>query len=165
MSGRGQVELRAALTDIIVHGAYLLDERRFGDWLALTAPGFRYRIEAYSPELRKDMVWLDHNRAGIAALIELLPKHHGDGADWLRQVSVGRLVDDGAERASSTSALSVFRTPRDVGDSHVEGGSSSLFLVGHYHDRFELHTNGWLLSERRVRLQTRQLGVGSHLFP
>jgi len=158
-------ELRAALTDVIAHGAALLDERRFGEWLELTAPDFRYRIEAYSPDIRREMTWLDHDRAGMVALIELLPKHHTDGAEWLRQVSVGRVLSDAPDQATAVSSLAVYRTARDIGDSHVDGGSSSLFLVGRYVDRFRKQGESWQLSERRVRVHTRQLGVGSHLFP
>ncbi len=158
-------QLRAALTDLVVGGARLLDERRFGEWLELTAPEFRYRIEAFSPELRKNMTWLEHDRAGLSALIELLPKHHSDGSDLLRHVSVGRIEANGGGEAASTSALAVFRTLRDIGDSHVDGGSSQIFLVGSYQDRFRRDGERWLLSERVVRLQTRQLGLGSHLFP
>jgi len=165
MSGHGQAELRAALTDVVADSALLLDERRFGEWIDLTAPEFHYRIEAYSPDIRKNMVWLEHNRAGMVALIELLPKHHTDGGDWLRQVSVGKVTSDGPAAASAVSSLSVFHTTRDVGNAHVDGGSSRLLLVGRYHDRFEHDGERWLLGERVVRLHTRQLGVGSHLFP
>lgn len=158
-------ELRAALTDVVAQSALLLDERRFGEWIDLTAPEFRYRIEAYSPDIRREMTWLDHDRAGMVALIELLPKHHTDGADWLRQVSVGRIVSEGPDLASAVTSIAIYRTARDVGDSHVDGGSSSLFLVGRYVDRFRKQYQAWKLSERRVRVHTRQLGVGSHLFP
>jgi methanesulfonate monooxygenase small subunit len=159
------VELRAELTDVIARSAFLLDERRFGEWVDLTATDFRYRIQAYSPDIRREMTWLDHDRAGMVALIELLPKHHVDGADWLRQVSVGQVLRDSAGEASSVSSLAIFYTARDVGDAHVDGGSSRLLLVGRYHDRFRREGQTWRLSERTVRLQTRQLGVGSHLFP
>lgn len=157
-------QLRGPLTELVCESARLLDERRFGEWLDLSAPEFRYRIESYSPELRRDMTWLDHDRAGMTALIELLPKHHVDGSDLLRHVSVGRIDAEG-DRASSTSSLAIFRTARDVGDVHVDGGSSQLFLVGHYRDKFRLAGERWLLSERVVRVQTRELGTGSHLFP
>lgn len=160
-----QAELRAALTEVVSDSALLLDERRFGEWLDLTAPTFRYRIEAYSPDIRKNMVWLDHDRAGMVVLIELLPKHHTDGGDWLRQVSVGRVEEESAAAATAVSSLSVFHTTRDVGNAHVDGGSSRLLLVGRYHDRFHHDGSRWLLAERVVRLHTRQLGVGSHLFP
>jgi len=51
------------------------------------------------------------------------------------------------------------------GTLHVDGGSSRLLLVARYHDRFSYDDSKWLLTERVVRLHTRQLGVGSHLFP
>jgi methanesulfonate monooxygenase subunit beta len=158
-------ELRAALTELVAESALLLDERRFGEWVDLTAPDFRYRIEAYSPDIRRHMTWLDHDRSGMVALIELLPKHHVDGGEWLRHVTVGRVTALRPDGATATSALAVYHTARDVGDSHVEGGSSRLLLVGRYHDRFFNDGTKWLLSERIVRLHTRQLGVGSHLFP
>src|SRR6187431_682008 len=116
-------ELRSELTDVIARSAFLLDEHRFGEWIDLTAADFRYRIQAYSPDIRRDMTWLDHDRAGMVALIELLPKHHVDGADLLRQVSVGEVQRESATEASSVSSLSIFYTARDIGDSHVDGGS------------------------------------------
>jgi len=165
MSARAAAELRAELTDVVARSAFLLDEHRFGEWVDLTAADFRYRIQAYSPDIRREMTWLDHDRAGMVALIELLPKHHVDGADLLRQVSVGHVLSESPTEASSVSSLSIFYTARDIGDAHVDGGSSRLFLVGRYHDRFRREGEHWRLSERTVRLQTRQLGVGSHLFP
>jgi methanesulfonate monooxygenase subunit beta len=158
-------ELRLSLDGIVQRSALYLDERRFGEYLELTAPEFRYRIEAYSPELRRNMTWLDHDRAGLAALIELLPRHHVNGADWLRQVVLSVVTLDRAESAEGISSLSIFHTDVDVGDALVEGGSTRVFAVGRYHDRFRLEKGRWLLSERTVRLRTRQLGIGSHLFP
>ena len=158
-------ELRAALADLVAESAFLLDERRFGDWIDLTAPAFRYRIQAYSPDIRKEMTWLDHDRAGMVALIELLPKHHTDGGEWLRQVAVGKVTGESASSAQAVSSLAVYHTARDIGDAHVDGGSSRLLLVGRYHDRFAHDGSRWLLAERIVRLHTRQLSVGSHLFP
>ncbi|HVW29614.1 MAG TPA: nuclear transport factor 2 family protein [Polyangiaceae bacterium] len=163
-SARSLAELRGALEDVVQRGALALDERRYADWLDLAAPELRYRIAAYSPELRKDMIWLDHDRPGMVALIELLPKHHSGSGDWLRQVVLGAVEADSPSSARAVSSIAVFETAVDVGDSHVDGGSSSLFVVGRYHDRFRLDGERWLLSERTVRLHTRQLGIGSHRF-
>lgn len=157
--------IRAAIEDAVYRGAIYLDERKFGNWLDLTAPEFRYRIQAYSPELRKDMTWLDHDRAGLAALIELLPKHHTNTADWLRHVVLQTIDPEADGSVRAVSSVAVFHTVVDVGDSHVDGGSSKLFVVGRYVDRFRPEGERWLLSDRTVRLQTRQLGIGSHLFP
>lgn len=165
MSALTQAELRAAIEDVLYLGALFLDGHRFGDWLDRTTSDFRYRIQAFSPELRREMTWLDHDKTSLAALIELLPKHHVNGAQWLRHVTLYTLTPEGDAAARAVSALSIFHTEVDVGDSHVGGGSSRLFAVGHYRDVFRRVDERWQLAERTVELQTRQLGIGSHSFP
>jgi methanesulfonate monooxygenase subunit beta len=158
-------EQRGEISEVVYRSALFLDERRFGEWLDLTAPEFHYRIEAYSPDLRKDMVWLEHDRAGMAALIELLPKHHLNGAVWHRHVALYAITPENEQRVHVTSSLVVHQTAVDVGDSHAEGGGSRLFLVGRYYDRLRRDGERWLLTDRVVRVDTRELGIGSHLFP
>lgn len=160
-----RLELRLAIDEVVQSAALFLDERRFGEFLDLGTSDLRYRIQAYSHDLRKDMTWLDHDRAGLLALIELLPKHHVNGADWLRQVTLQTVTRLSDTEASSVSTLAIFQTVVDVGDSHVDGGSSQLFAIGRYHDQLRFEDGRWLLAERVVRLQTRQLGTGSHWFP
>ena len=54
------------------------------------------------------------------------------------------------------SALQVFRT-------ELDGGATALFAVGKVHDRVRfVDGRAWLVS-RRVRLDTRMLGIGSHI--
>lgn len=158
-------ELRAAIEDVIYTGVLNLDDLHFGAWLEETTADFRYRIKAYSPDIRKDMTWLDHDKAGVAALIELLPKHHVDSAQWRRQAVLYSVVPEGDNAVRAVSSLAVFHTVVDVGDAHVEGGSSKLFAVGRYQDKLRYERNRWLLAERIVRLDTRQLGIGTHLIP
>ncbi|HMJ54020.1 MAG TPA: nuclear transport factor 2 family protein [Polyangiaceae bacterium] len=158
-------ELRAAVEDVLYASAVHLDSQKFESWLQLTAPEFRYRITSYSHDLRKDMTWLDHDRAGLTALLAILPKHHVNGAQWLRQTVLYTLDDDGPDAVRAVSSLAVFQTVLDVGDAHVDGGSSRLFAAGHYQDRLRLEGGRFLLSDRNVRLDTRQLGIGSHLIP
>jgi methanesulfonate monooxygenase small subunit len=165
LPGPVSVETRLAVESIVQESAFHLDERRFDAWLGLTAPEFRYRIQAYSHDLRKDMTWLDHDRAGLAALFELLPKHHVNGADWLRQVVLQTVTSPAEGIAESVSSLALYQTVVDVGDAHVDGGSSFLFATGRYHDRLRRDGERWLLTDRVVRLHTRQLGIGSHLLP
>ncbi|MDQ2642711.1 MAG: nuclear transport factor 2 family protein [Myxococcota bacterium] len=164
MSSLSLFELRTQLDELVQRSALYLDEERFGEFLDLTAQDFRYVVEAFSPELKKGMTWLEHDRAGLAALIELLPKHHRNGASWLRQVVLGPVIRS-AGAAESVSSVTIFHTAFDIGDAHVEAGTTRLFAVGRYHDRFREERERWLLVERRVRIQTRELGVGSHQFP
>lgn len=149
----------------VIYGSCLqLDEQRFGAFLDLTTSDFRYRITAYSPEIRKQMVWLEHDRAGLAALFELLPKHHVNHAVWLRHAVIYQTHQETEETVHAVTSLAVYHTQVDVGDAHLEAGSSKLFLVGRYHDSLRRTEGRWLLAERQVRLETRQLGIGTHLI-
>ena len=65
-------ERRAIAEDLIYGGVSLLDERRWDDWLELTTRDFRYQIGAYSPEIRKEMTWLEHDREGLRTQFALL---------------------------------------------------------------------------------------------
>jgi len=158
------IERRVIAEDLIYGGTLLLDEQRFEDWLALTASRFRYRIGAYSPEIRKEMTWLDHDRDGMHALFELLGKHHVDHATWFRHAVVQRVTQEGPETLRAVTQLAIFHTSVDVGDVHVEAGSTRLFAVARYHDELVLENGRWLLADRLARLDTRQLGIGSHVI-
>lgn len=157
-----RAEQRAIAEDVIYGGVCLLDERRWGDWLELTTPEFHYRIGAYSPEIRKEMTWLEHDREGLRALFALLGKHHVDHALWFRQAVIQTVSQEGSDTLRAVTQLAIFQTVVDVGDSHVESGSSRLFAVGRYHDQIVRQAGRWLLADRYVRLDTRQLGIGSH---
>lgn len=157
--------LRADLEEVIYTGCLHLDRLQFPAWFELTAPDLRYRIQAYSPDIRKEMTWLDHDRKGLSAMLDILPKHHVDGAQWLRHAVLYTAAPDGDDRARAVTSLAIYHTVVDVGDAHLDGGSSRLFAVGRYHDQFRLEGGRWLLVERTVKLETRQLGIGSHLIP
>jgi methanesulfonate monooxygenase small subunit len=155
-------ELRSLAEDLIYRGAALLDERRFEEWLQLTAARFRYSIGAYSPEIRREMTWLEHDRAGLLAQFELLGKHHLDHSIWFRQAVLQEVTQESPESLRSITRLAIYQTAIDVGDMHVESGSTRLFAVARYHDRIVLESGQWLLAERHARLDTRQLGIGTH---
>lgn len=156
--------LRAELEDVIYTGCLHLDELRFDAWLEQTAPELRYRITAYSPEIRKEMTWLEHDRSGLAALFELLPRHHVNHAQWLRHAVLYHVAQEAEDRVRAVTSLAVYQTVVDVGDAHVDAGATRIFAVGRYHDRLRLEQGRWLLAERTVRLETRQLGIGTHLI-
>jgi hypothetical protein len=42
-------------------------------------------------------------------------------------------------------------------------GATELAAVGKIDDRLRRGADGWLLGQRRVRLETRMLGIGSHI--
>ena len=149
--------MRAAFEELVYRAALRLDAQDYAGFLALCAPELRYTITAYSPEIRRDMTWLDHDRAGLEQLMDTLPLHHSDQAPLSRHVSVYTVdLEADRERAAIVTALQVFRTSLD-------GGKSELFAVGKIYDRARLRDGAARLSSRRIQLDTRQLGIGTHI--
>lgn len=155
-------ERRSVAEDLVYAGTSYLDERNWDAWLALTTPSFKYRIGAYSPEIRKDMTWLEHDREGLRAMFALIGKHHVDHALWFRQATLQRVEQDSADALRAITQVVIYATSVDVGEVHLESGSTRLFAVGRYHDQIHWLDGRWLLADRYVRLDTRQLGIGSH---
>jgi len=132
-----------------------LNAKNFTGWLELCADNFSYSIQAWSPEIRRDMTWLQHDRSGIDSLVRQLPRHNTDESIFTRHATVYTIDFDRDDAATVVSALTVYRTDLD-------GGESRLFAVGHYHDRVVRDGERWLLGRREVRLDTRSLGIGTH---
>jgi methanesulfonate monooxygenase small subunit len=148
---------RGAVEETIYRSALLLDERDFEGFLALCAPDFRYTIEAYSPEIRRPMVWLDHDRGEMQLLFRNLPRHNSDHTPLTRHLTVYTVaVDEAGTEATAVSALQVFRTALD-------GGATTLFAVGKIHDRLVIDQGEARLRQRTIKLDTRLLGIGSHV--
>jgi methanesulfonate monooxygenase subunit beta len=148
---------RSLVEALVYKIALLLDERDFPAYLALCEPDFRYLIGAYSPEIRREMVWLDHDKAALQSLFETLPRHNSDHTPLSRHVTV-YTVDAGpaAGTASAVSALQVFRTALD-------GGATELYAVGKIYDTVRLGDGVARLARRQIKLDTRMLGIGSHI--
>lgn len=144
---------------LVGRGCLLLDEERFTDWLALCAPSMRYRIEAHSPEIRRDMTWLDLDHAGLAQLFSNLRMHERDAGTLFRHPSVIEVSGDPAGgRLRAVSSVMVTRiSPL---------GEAQLFCVARYHDGIELAGDSARLTDRVVRLESRVFpsdSGGSHV--
>jgi methanesulfonate monooxygenase subunit beta len=151
------VDHRHAISELICNSCSTLDDKQFGAYLELCDPAYNYKITAYSPEIRKDMTWLEQDKAGMQTLFANLPKHNSDHSPLTRHVSVYTVgCDTDAQQAQVVSALQVFRTSLD-------GGTTELFAVGKLHDLVRLTDAGPKLLAREVRLQTRMLGYGYHI--
>ena len=134
-----------------------LDEKNFSGFLELCDPAFHYAITAYSPEIRKEMTWLEHDKAGLKLLFDNLPKHNSDHSTLLRHATVYTVDATGDNgRARVVSALQVFKTTLD-------GGATELFAVGKLLDTVALDGDGPKLVDRNVRLETRMFGFGFHI--
>jgi methanesulfonate monooxygenase small subunit len=151
------VAARQAIDELVYRSCMLLDRMDFAGFLALCDPAFHYRITTYSPEIRKDMTWLEHDRAGLKLLFDNLPKHNSDHSPLTRHATVYTVESDaGGNQARVVSALTVYKTSLD-------GGTTELFAVGKFLDIVKVDGEQPLLVERNVRLDTRMLGIGSHV--
>lgn len=148
-------EQRQAIEELVYRSCLALDAKDYKGFLDLCDKEFRYTITAYSPEVRKDMVWLDHDRGGMETLFANLPRHTSDHSPITRHATV-YTVELGDGEASVVSALQVFRT-------ELDGGATDLFAVGRFHDTVKLDGAGAKLARRVVHLETRQLGYGYHI--
>ena len=146
---------RIAIEEVVYRSCLALDEKNFKAYLDLCADDFRYTITAHSPEIRKDMIWLDHDKAGMQLLFANLPRHISDHSPLTRHAIV-YTVDYAGELAQVVSALQVFKTTLD-------GGATELFAIGRYLDTVRVDGTIPKLAKRVVKLETRQFGFGNHI--
>lgn len=139
------MEQRQQIEELVYRSCLALDDRDFKGFLALCD----------SPEIRKEMVWLDHDRAGMETLFTQLPRHNSDHSPLTRHATVYTVKIDGPQ-AEVVSALQVFRTSLD-------GGSTELYGVARLIDTVQLDGGSPKLASRVVRMETRQLGFGTHI--
>ena len=145
------------VVELIYRSCISLDKGDFAQWLDLCAQEFRYAITTYSPEIRKEMIWLEHDREGMEGLFRMLPKHNSDHSPLTRHANVYLVeYDEAGKEASVVTSLVVYKT-------QLDGGATELFAVGKYFDTISLEGDATLLTSRNVRLDTRELGIGSHL--
>ena len=158
MGARVQLEQRHAIEELIYRSCLALDAQDYTGFLALCTPDFHYAITTYSPELRREQVWLDHDRAGMQTLFTNLPRHNSDHSPLTRHATVYTVdIDTTKLQADVVTALQVFKTTLD-------GGATELFAVGRYLDSVKLDDSGHpKLLKRVVRLDTRQFGFGYHI--
>jgi methanesulfonate monooxygenase small subunit len=149
------MDQRKQIEELIYRSCLALDDRDFKGFLELCDPGFRYKVAAYSPEIRKEMVWLDHDRKGMETLFTNLPRHNSDHAPLVRHATVYTVKVNGTQ-AEVVSALQVFRTALD-------GGATELFAIARLIDTVNLDGDTPKLAARVVKMETRQLGFGSHI--
>jgi methanesulfonate monooxygenase small subunit len=148
---------RAEIEELVYRSCMLLDDQDFQGYLDLCDDEFRYRITAHSPEIRKDLIWLDHDKKGMHTLFTQLPRHNSDHSPLTRHATVYCVeVDEPRKVADVVSALQVFKTDLD-------GGVTALFAVGRYLDSVKLDGSKPTLTRRVVKLDTRMLGIGFHI--
>ena len=157
------VDIAAVVRDTIYRATLLLDDQKWNEWLDLCDDSFHYAIKSFSPEINRDMTYLQGSRKELATMVKLLPKHNTDHSPLTRHTTVYTVdVADDAESASAISSFVVYQNMLDGVNSHIDAGESRLFLVGRYIDRFKIAGDKARFIERVVRLENRRLDKGSH---
>jgi methanesulfonate monooxygenase small subunit len=146
---------RTEVEEFVYETCLRLDEKDWQGFLDLCDPRFNYKVTAYAPEIRSDMTWLDRDRAEVEEFIGMLPKHNTDPNPLTRHAQVWKVKLDG-DRADVVSSLQIYRTA-------LNGGATELYAVGKYFDTVALDGGQPRLLARHVKLDTRDLGWGTHL--
>ncbi len=131
-----------------------LDKCNFNNFLKMCSKEFKYTISIYSPDLLKDMVWLEHDINGLKTLFEELPEHLQRKGKLLRHLSFP-FIESTEDNIKVSTSFCLYNTELD--------GKSSILCVGHYNDEISVSENYYLLEERIVYLDTRDIGVGLHV--
>lgn len=149
---------RDAISELVYKTCITMDDKNFSGYLELCDPDYNYKITAYSPEIRKDMIWLEQDMAGMKNLFDTLPRHNSDDSQFNRHASIYSVdYDEAAKQAKVVSALQVYRTTLD-------GGATELFAIGKMYDTVSTSgSDGPKLLDRNIRLDTRLLGMGTHI--
>jgi methanesulfonate monooxygenase small subunit len=155
----------AAVTDTVYRACLYLDEGDWEEFLNLCDTSMSYSIKAYSPEIRKHMIYLSHNKKELGSLTEMLPKLNSDHSPLRRHASIYTVdVSDDKKTATAVTSLAVYMNMHDGINSHIDSGETRLFLVGRYFDKFKINGDSASIIEREVRLDTRRLDKGTHLL-
>jgi methanesulfonate monooxygenase small subunit len=157
------IDVANAVRDTIYRATLLLDDQKWDQWLDLCDDSFHYAIKSFSPEINRDMTYLQGSRKDLATMVKLLPKHNTDHSPLKRHTIVYTVdVAEDAKTASAISSFVVYQNMLDGVNSHIDSGESRLFLVGRYIDTFKLENGKTWFIRREVRLENRRLDKGSH---
>lgn len=157
------VDAANLIRDTIYRATLLLDDQKWEQWLELCDDSFHYAIKSFSPEINRDMTYLQGSRKELATMVKLLPKHNTDHSPLKRHTTVYTVdVAEDAKTASAVSSFVVYQNMLDGVNSHIDAGESRLFLVGRYIDTFKLDNGKARFLKREVRLENRRLDKGSH---
>lgn len=153
----------SAVRSTIYKATLALDDNRWLDWLELCDPEFHYAITSFSPEINKDMIYLQGTFKEMDSLVRMLPKHNTDHSPLHRHTSVYTIdVAEDGKTAEAVSSVVIYQNMLDGVNSHIDSGESRLFLVGKYIDKFAIEDGKARFKKREVRLDNRRLDKGSH---
>ena len=145
----------AGARELVARSCLALDSEDTATFLALCAADFDYCIKVDSPELRRTMVWLEHDRDGLGELLASMGDHLRRSGRLLRHLGASVVLEDDGARLRLSTSFTVFHTALD--------GRTALWAAGRYLDEIGAVDGDLRLLRRTVDLHTRDLGIGSHV--
>lgn len=146
-----------AVIQALVANLRALDDGEYSAWLSYFADDAEYRVSGYSSVLRHEQTFWCASKQELAAIIDLLPRQVVDPSRQLHIVGLAGITEKGPW-TQVRAPFALYKTDPQ--------GASRLFAVGTYDDSWAYapHEGGrWACVARHVRLDTTELGSGSHV--
>lgn len=144
-----------AARNLVATACLALDAEDFCGFLDCCSGDLHYVIRVQSPELRREMTWLEHDFAGMQALLEGVPEHLRRRGRLLRHLGASVLVEASVQRTVLDTSVLLLHTNLE--------GVTRIWAAGRYRDAVAAGPDGARLQSRVVQLHTRDLGTGSHV--
>ena len=141
------------IVNFIQKSCWMLDEEDFDGFLSLVAKNFQYKITAFSPEINKEMIWMDEDFEGLKNLLVMVPEHLRRLGKFTRHLSIGQTFREKDEIIIHSSFIII----------HTDLDGNQIFLGGRYKDKMDIEIKDVFLLSREAHLETRDLGIGSHV--
>jgi methanesulfonate monooxygenase small subunit len=141
--------------NLVSRACTYLDEEKWSAFLDLCDPSFCYRVTVRSPEIKREMVWFKEDYTGLEAMFSVIPEHLRRIGTLFRHTAIGSVEAAGEDSAIIRSTFQCIHTDLE--------GRSRMMAAGRYIDDVGSTEQGLRLFNRETRLETRDLGVGSHV--
>jgi len=141
--------------NLVSRACTYLDEEKWSAFLGLCDPSFCYRVTVRSPEIKREMVWFKEDYTGLEAMFSVIPEHLRRIGTLFRHTAIGSVEAAGEDSAIIRSTFQCIHTDLE--------GRSRMMAAGRYIDDVGSTEQGLRLFNRETRLETRDLGVGSHV--
>lgn len=150
------VEIRENVRELLSRVATSLDDEDFETFLSDCNDDFTYRVVAHSPELDRDMVWLDHDLDELKAMLKMVPQHVRMAGRLVRHLSTATIRAAGEGCVVATARMLLVHTDLE--------GISRLLAAGTCLDTVSIGDPSTLkLTQREIRLDTRDWSPGLHV--
>ena len=143
------------IKNLIYKSCKTLDAEEFDDYLDLYSEEFEYKVTNYSREIQKDQEWMDVNRSELKGLLGYVPLHFRLLGSFMRHATVYDIERNGADAAHALTYVTIYYTTPE--------GATSVWAVGRYHDVIDVSGDAPLIADRELKLETREVGIGTHL--